>query len=144
MKSNPENTPFMREVRKHEKAGKSEHEAWSLAWEKWPDRRNVVCYVSQREHRTAATNLAKALIKQGTVIDYHYYSQKEMRGETGDPDASARFEFVMKDSTTPFPWDQVQQHWEALGMEGGFLDCYDDDFKGTYGNPDKLKAKLLR
>jgi hypothetical protein len=134
MKSNPANTPLMRAIARYERKGLSREEAITEAFKKWPNHRLVVCYASQREHRTAATNLAKELIREGKAIDYEYYSQKTMAGETGRADAEARFEITMADDTTPFPWDRAQEHWQALGMVGGFLDCYDDEYRGTFEN----------
>ncbi len=144
-RKNPEDTPLMRRLRKFQRQGLNHHDAGAKAYEPWPNSRTMVCYIENREGRSAFVESARYLIKLGLAIDYEYQSKAEMRGYRDDPSehVSARGSVEIKDRTTKLPNEALRAIEQKHGLN--FLDCYDDEFIWPRENPGRpLVVEAIR
>jgi len=144
---NPASTPVQKIIAKsirknREDPDKGLREGIQEIYERWPDQREVVVYIYDREGRTAFTKFAKELIKRGDAIDYTYRSKAQVIHDGASPStASPMGEITMKDKDTRLDSELFNK---LLNKHYGNVDLYDDDYRWPReDNPQAVKRRVL-
>lgn len=131
--ANPK-TPVQKMWDEGRKKGLSDYDISTAITKRWPDTREVVFLIDNRDQRKVFTRFAQYMIREGLAINYRYTSKRELKDYTTYPGetVTARGTIEVIDRETPLPLDKLREIEDdvVVGVE-----VYDDDYIWPEENP---------